>query len=520
MDGPSLTEAHHDTARADRIPWAVLIAYGLGGFVPIALFNSVGMLSGLILNVALGVSAVLVGVAQMVPRFCDAITDPIMGHLSDRTRTRWGRRRPYILIGGFLIAISFVVMWSVPREWDQTGQFWYFLLTSLVFYTAVTVFEIPHGALGMEMTADYHERTRLFSAKSFVGNLGAMITPWFYALANTPAFMGAGGDEADGMRRVSYIAAVIVVMFAVTCAVLCRERVFERVQHQKKQTLAQAFGQTARNRTFLILVGVVFATVMGFNFVNNFANYIQIFYLYQGDTQAASRLMGWMGTIWAVTGVVAVFPLNWVSRRIGKTRTLVVALALMTGAQVSKIWCYDPDLPWLVAVPTVMLSAGMLMFFTLASAMVADVCDEDELSTGVRKEGAYYSVFWWFMKMGMAGAYFVSGVLLAATGFDAWRKRAEAAGLSSSAATVDGWGEVTLWLRVIEIGVPIALCAVSLALIRAYPLTEARAYEVKRALEPGGRRCDLCKYDLRGLPRDAAVCPECGGPIGPGSAAG
>ena len=224
--GTGNTAVRHRTAAQDRIPWAQMLAYGLGGFVPIALFNSVGQLSGLIVNVGLGVSAVLVGVAQMVPRFWDAITDPIMGHITDNTRSRFGRR-PYILMGGFAVALSFVAMWAVPRSWDASGQFWYFLLMSLVFYTAVTVFEIPHGALGMEMTDDYHERTRLFSAKSFVGNLGAMITPWFYAMANLPFFMG-GGDEVDGMRNVAFVAAGIVVVFAIACALLCRERHAER----------------------------------------------------------------------------------------------------------------------------------------------------------------------------------------------------------------------------------------------------------------------------------------------------
>lgn len=492
---------HHTTSSADRIPWVPLIAYGLGGFVPIALFNSVGMLSGLILNVGLGLAAVLVGVAQMVPRFWDAITDPIMGVISDRTRTRWGRRRPYIFLGGLLIAATFVLMWAVPRDWGEMAQFWYFLATSLGFYTAVTVFEIPHGALGMEMTADYHERTRLFSAKSFVGNVGAMLTPWLYAMANWPLFMGEGGDEVDGMRRVSYLAAALVVVLAVLCAAFCRERAFDRVQRQRRVSLRESLGVTARNRTFLILVGIVFATVMGFNLVNNFANYIQIFYLFGGAKGEASRLMGWMGTVWALTAVAAVFPLNWVSRRIGKTRAMMVALGLMTGAQVTKIVCYSPEYPWLVVIPTVMLSAGMVMFFTLASAMVADVCDEDELHTGTRKEGAYYSVFWWFMKMGMAGAYFVAGLLIAASGFEAWRKRVDVSemvlrwpfkpfsaerGLErfwKPASTVEGWESVTLWLRVIEIGVPILLCAASWWLIRKYPLSENRAYEVKRALE-------------------------------------
>ena len=467
--GDELAEhVHHSTAARDRIPWVQLIAYGLGGFVPIALFNSVGQLSGLIVNVGLGVSAILVGVAQMVPRFWDAITDPIMGHLTDNTRSRFGRRRPYILLGGILVAITFVLMWAVPRDWSTMGQFWYFLGMSLLFYTAVTIFEIPHGALGMEMTADYHERTKLFSAKSFIGNLGAMVTPWFYAMANMPFFMG-GGDEVDGMRNVGYLAAVIVVLLAIACFALCKERQFEHAASQQRISMLARLRMTMRNRTFLILVAIIFSTVLGFNLVNNFANYITIFYLFDGDKENASKLMGWIGTVWAVTGVIAVFPLNIISRVVGKTRTLMLAVTLMLGAQLSKIICYNPSAPWLLVIPTIMLSAGMLMFFTLASAMVADVCDADELETGRRSEGSYYAVFWWFMKMGMAGAYFAAGLLIQASGF---QEKAE-----------QQTDQTMFMMRIIEIGVPVLLGLVSYALIFRYPLSEDRAYEIKTELE-------------------------------------
>jgi GPH family glycoside/pentoside/hexuronide:cation symporter len=113
---------------------------------------------------------------------------------------------------------------------------------------------------------------------------------------------------------------------------------------------------TMRNRVFLLLVAIVFATVMGFNLVNNFANYITIFYLFGGDKTEASQLMGWIGTAWGVTAVVFVFPLNFISTRVGKTRTLLLAIGLMLGAQASKVVCYDPDHPWLLLIPTVMLS--------------------------------------------------------------------------------------------------------------------------------------------------------------------
>jgi len=157
---------------------------------------------------------------------------------------------------------------------------------------------------------------------------------------------------------------------------------------------------------------------MGFNFVNLFSYYITIFYLYAGNEGPATELLGYNGTVWAVAGLFAVFPLNWMSRRWGKNRTLLSAILLMCAAQLAKIVCYDPTSPHLIFIPTVLLSAGMLMFFTLGAAMVADICDEDELHTGRRSEGSYYSVYWWFIKMGTAFASFVTGALLVFTAFD------------------------------------------------------------------------------------------------------
>jgi glycoside/pentoside/hexuronide:cation symporter, GPH family len=425
----------HDSGRTEgkapegHLPLSQLAAYGAGGIIPIALFNIAGILVGLMGNISLGLSAFWLGAILIVPRFWDALSDPIIGHLSDNTRTRWGRRRPYLLIGAILVAVFFVVMWWIPkgdmvRAWFPTDsgfrafQLCFILFALLLFFTAVNLFEIPHGALGMEMTTDYHERTRLFSAKSFVGNLFAMSTPWLFALANMEVFKGPGGNEADGMRYVSLLVAAIILPLSFWWFVTLREPGFAKAAQQKKTPFWKDMKQTTSNRNFIMLTLAVFTLAMGFNFVQLLGSYIPIFYVYAGDKVAGATLLGINGTVWAITGLLAVFPLNWVSPRLGKRNTLVVAMLLMCVAQLSKIVCYNPRHPYLIVIPTVLLSTGMLFFFTLGSSMVGDICDESDLKSGHRSEGSYYAVFWWFIKLGTALASFVAGLLIVFTLFD------------------------------------------------------------------------------------------------------
>lgn len=419
----------HTAETRHHIPFGQMAAYGAGGIIPIALFNIAGILVGLMGNISLGLSAFWLGLILIVPRLWDALSDPIIGHLSDNTRTRWGRRRPYLLLGGILVGVFFVVMWWIPkgdmvRTWFPTDtgyqafQLVYILITLLLFFTAVNIFEIPHGALGMELTNDYHERTRLFSAKSFVGNLFAMSTPWLFALANTERFRGTGGNEADGMRYVSILIAAIIIPLSFWWTAKLREPGFAKASKQEKTPFWKDMKRTFNNRNFTNLTFTIFTLAMGFNFVNLLGSYIPIFYVFGGDKVAGARLLGINGTIWAITGVLAVFPLNWISPKLGKRNTLVLAMILMSMAQLSKIVCYNPQHPYLVLIPTFLLSAGMLFFFTLGSSMVGDICDEDELKTGYRAEGSYYAIFWWFIKMGTALASFVAGVLIVFTMFD------------------------------------------------------------------------------------------------------
>jgi GPH family glycoside/pentoside/hexuronide:cation symporter len=453
------------TAASDRIPLSQKIAYGLGAVVTIVAVNSVVQLTSLVYVVGLGVSAIWIGYAQAFPRLWDALIDPLLGNLSDNCRSRYGRRIPFLVVGGILIGIAFWLLWAVPRDWSKPAMFGYFVATSLFFYTVVPIYAIPHGALGLEMAEDYHEKTRLFAYASFIGNIGALTLPWVYFLANRPLF---GGDTVDGIKWVCLGMSVILTAAAMLCALVCREGKLQQGRAQEKTPIIESFKTTYRNRTFVRLVAVFVLLIVGFQLVMGFNNFITIFFLYGGNTDAASRLMAHNGTLWAVIGIAGVLPMTWLSQRFGKRITVLLALALIIGGNLAKILCYHRGHPYLTMIPTACLSLGMVFAFSLVNAMIADICDEDELATGIRREGIYFAVYNWWWKVAVSIATVISGYLQRLTGF-----REGAATQSDS---------TLFWLRAWEIGLPPLLCLVGAALLVKYPLTEARAYEIKTLL--------------------------------------
>jgi GPH family glycoside/pentoside/hexuronide:cation symporter len=402
----------------------------------------------------------------MIPRLWDAISDPIAGYVSDNTKSRWGRRRPYILFGGLAVAITFILIWTVPAGLGEMGIFFYYLAMSLLFYTAVTIFSVPLVALGYEMSTDYHERTNLFAYGSFIGNIFAILTPWMYHIAN----LGLFKNEVEGMKVVGMFVAGIIALSALVCFFCCKERVsVSSSANKKKVEFWPSMKATLQDKTYIKLIAAVFLVTVGFNFVNGFSNYIMIYYVFDGKKEMASSLMGINGTAWAVAALVAVFPMTWFSKKYGKAKTVQIFTMMMVIGTLLKVVCYNRDYPWLTLIPTIFISTGMLVLFTMAGSMIADICDLDELKHGVRREGSYSAVYSWWLKLAISSAYLVAGVLLESTGFD---------------DKVELQAESTLfWLRFWEISLPSALCFGAFILLRNYPITEASAYATKKKLE-------------------------------------
>jgi GPH family glycoside/pentoside/hexuronide:cation symporter len=473
----------HETTPEDRIPFNQKLIYGCGAFVNNLLAAAIGGMV-IVLNLGLGMNPALVGLLGALPRLTDAITDPIMGYLSDNTRSRWGRRRPYIFIGAIAVGVIYAVLWQLPADKSESFYFWYFLTGSLIFYLAYTMFATPWVALGYELTPDYHERTRLMGVQNFVGQIPYMIAPYFLAImANDRWF----GDMVEGAAGLSILIGLFVIVVGVMPAIFLRERFMAIAEAEAQEKHAQPDGTmtiilrnmldffrgfltTVRSVPFLKLCVATFLVFNGFMLIAAFQSYVIIYYVFGGDTDAGAAFVGHSGLLGAVSTLFVIMFVTWLGTKIGKRRAFFVTTAVSMAGYALKWVCYDPDLPWLLLVPAPLMAFGLGGLFTLMPSMIADVVDMDELETHERREGMYGSIFWWVVKLGMAAALAGGGFLLNATGFD---------------VTLEGnQAERTIFLmRIFDAFVPFAASGIAIWAIATFSITEEKAYEVRQLLE-------------------------------------
>jgi GPH family glycoside/pentoside/hexuronide:cation symporter len=472
---------HYVTAPKDRIPFHQKVAYGLGAFINNLLAAASGGMM-IVLNLGLGMNPALVGLLGALPRLTDAFTDPIMGYVSDHTRTRWGRRRPYIFIGAIAAGIVFALLWQLPEGRSESWYFWYFLVGSLLFYLAYTVFATPWVALGYELTPDYHERTRLMGVQNFIGQLAYVVAPWFLLIMQSERLFDGMVDGAAGL---SIMIAVVVIAVGILPAIFLRER-FKALAAAEAQAQAheangsalfrnladffRGFLVTLKFKPFVKLCVATFLVFNGFMLVSSFQFYVIIYYVFGGDTVLGAEYAGYAGTAGAISTFLVIMFVTWLGTRLGKKRTFYVAIGVSMIGYALKWVCYDPEVPWLLVVPAPLLAFGLGGLFTLMPSMIADVVDLDELQTRERREGMYGSIFWWVVKLGMAAALAAGGFLLNATGFDV--------------ALGGNQAERTIFLmRLFDAFVPFLASGVAIWIVATYSITEERAHEVRLELE-------------------------------------
>lgn len=465
--------SHHITKEEDRVPLLRKVIYGVGAFVNNLLAAAIGGMT-IVLNLGLGMNPAAVGLLSALPRLADAFTDPLMGYISDNTRSRWGRRRPYIFVGALLSAVIFAVLWQLPEGRSEDYYFRYFLAGSLVFYLAYTMFATPWVAMGYELTPDYHERTRVMAVQNFMGQLAYLVAPWFLWIMNLPQF----GSMVEGAAALAIVVAVTVAILGTLPAVFLRERLPDIVPIptptpgvvSSTRNFFIGFATAIRFGPFFKLCVATFLVFNGFMMVASFQSYVIIYYVFAGDTAEGAKYAGYVGTLSAIATFCVIFIVSAMSTRLGKRRAFFIAIGLSTLGYGLKWFCYSPEYPLLLLLPAPLIAFGLGGLFTLMGSMIADVCDVDELRSNQRREGMFGSIYWWVVKLGMAAALALGGWLLNATGFDV------ALGGAQAEQTI-------LLMRVLDVGIPVVGSLIAIWTVATYPITEDRAYEVRQQLE-------------------------------------
>jgi GPH family glycoside/pentoside/hexuronide:cation symporter len=397
----------------------------------------------------------------------------MVGYISDNSRTRWGRRRPFIFVGALVAGLIFAIMWQLPEGHSQPFYFWTFMTASILFFLAYTVYATPFVAFGYEMTADYHERTRLHAFANTVGQLAWLGVPWFYAIMASSLFR----DTVHGARTLAIWVGAVVAILGIVPAIFCKEKYGSLPKAKDSQgfwknmtEFFKGLGTTLKCKPFVKLCGATFLVFNGFQLGMSFSIYVMIYYLFNGSDSDAGKLLGWFGMLTSIF-TLGVIPLTgWIATHIGKRRTFLITISLSLVGYALKWVGYNPSHPYWLLFSAPFIAFGTGSLFTLMGSMISDVCDYDELTTHKRREGVFGAIYWWMVKVGMALAGLLTGVMLKVSGFDVALETAQSV-------------KTLFLLRVFDVGVPLITSAIAIGIIATYTITEKRAYEIRAELE-------------------------------------
>lgn len=462
------------TAAVDRLPRHEKALYGLGN-------QSMNMVNQIIeyqvqqvLVYGLGMSPAWKSIMIMIFRMWDAFTDPLMGWISDNTRSRFGRRRPYMFIGALATAAILPFVWRFNESWPMLQIAIWFTLFGMVISTATTVFNIPYQTLKMEMTPDYNERTSINMYIAVVGSIFAiLISPWIWKLTQQPFFTGQAPGETPntllGIRNLAIWFAGLILVMGLIPTFTAKERYYFKASGQKKEPLFKSLRLTFSSKPFVMMLGIILAGNLD-GLVIGMGGYISLYYVFEGDKAFAAMLMGISGTTGGIIGLICAPMFGLIAQRIGKERALMIVVSIQVAMALSVLVFYNPAYPWLAAIPAMLAGPMSAAFWVIVPSMKADVVDEDELRTGERREGSFESIFSWLLRT--TGTVFagLSGVIIVSVGFDIDQGTQQAEGVFT---------RMILMMSII----PALLAGLQLYIILKWPLTVDRMADVRQALE-------------------------------------
>lgn len=439
-------------AAAAPLPLHVKSGYALGDHAINVQLASISLFFLFFLTEVAGLPPSLAGLVLLAGRWWDAITDPLMGRLSDVTPWKIGRRRPYFLIGAIPFGVTTALLWATPS--GDTGSFAYYVAIYLMNTTASTVLAVPYMSLLPELALGYHERTTLNSFRAVGAVTAVLVTavclrPLVEALGG-----GAAGWERAGLVLGLWVTLPWLAVFAVT---------WERPGLHRRGQLGffEGLRLAARHRAYRRLLGLFLTARIAVDVVS--AMFLFYFTYWMGRPEDFPITIGLM-----LSAVVVSLPgWLWLAKRWDKRRVFLIGCGWWIAAQLLILWMGPEEPRWLAFAVAAFAGVGYAVADLMPWSMLGDVIDADELRTGERREGVYAGFFTFLRKLGGAAGVAMAGLVLELSGF--------VRGVPQ--------GETTLLaIRLLTGGAPILFLAIAMTIALGYPITRDRHASIAEQL--------------------------------------
>jgi GPH family glycoside/pentoside/hexuronide:cation symporter len=431
--------------------------YGCGDLGFSMTSTIVGAYFAIFLTDVVGVRPGIAAIAIFIGRTWDWINDPIFGYISDRTRTRWGRRRPFLLFGTIPFAIIFALMWWRPPIQGDIALMAYYALIYVLYDAAATLTYMPYFALTPELTADYDERTSLTSVRAFFSILGSLV-------AFPVPLMIISGFSPDHAPNVLLMGVIFAVISAVPLYVVffgTRER--PEFMRQKQPGLRESIRASLQNRPFIFSTVIYLFTW----FTVDILQVILIYFIkYVVDRESSSDVI--MATIFLV-GILALPLWTWTSRRLNKRLAYIAGMAFFAAVLLVLINLTAATPLYMILILCVLAGIGVSAAHVIPWAIIPDAIEYGELQTGERHEGMFYSLITLMQKIASSFAIPLALLVLDRSGYVA-----NSAQQPSSAI---------LGIRIVTGPIPAVMICIGIIFAILYPLGRERYTQIAHELE-------------------------------------
>ncbi|MCB0197206.1 MAG: MFS transporter [Anaerolineae bacterium] len=438
------------------------LAYGVGDLGPAMVSIVKGFfLLNFLINMA-GLPPGRAGAVLLIGKIWDAVNDPLVGTLTDRTRTRWGRRRPWLLFGAFPFALAYFLHFIVP-DIGETARFFYYVIVGILLDASFSAVNVPYSALTPELSEDSQERTELNMYRFSFSVLGGLVAAVMYNFVVNQLYVDTPGigNAIQGLIIGAVIIGSNIIVFANTT---------ERDSGDAEKNdipFFEGLKITLRSKPFLYVSALYLLLWLSVQFVQSLILFF--FRDWIGGNPGGQFTLLLFGLQFSIFAFILFW--GFMTRRLSRKTVFYLGVSFWILVEIA-LFFVQPGQVALVMLLAVLAGVGVSIGFLIPWSLLPDVVDHDELLTGQRREGIFYGFFVFLQKFGIAIGLFVQGQVLEWAGYIPIRDN-----------IIPQQPDTALMaLRVLATWVPVVFLLASIAVVYYYPITEKKLAEIQREL--------------------------------------